>query len=101
MAKAKILVVEDDRDLAMLTVRQLEGQGYQVLCAEDGRSTMQLLKDESVDLILLDVMLPDCDGHELCRQICSVYEYPIIFMSCLGDSSTIVQAFRGGAVIIW
>lgn len=93
---AKILVVEDDKDLAMLTARQLEGQGYQVFCAEDGKSTLQILKDESVDLILLDVMLPDCDGHELCQRICSIYEYPIIFMSCLGDSTTIVQAFRGG-----
>ena len=93
---AKILVVEDDRDLAMLTARQLEGQGYQVFCAEDGKSTIQLLEEESVDLILLDVMLPDCNGHELCQRICSVYEYPIIFMSCLGDSTTIVQAFRGG-----
>ena len=45
---------------------------------------------------MLDVMLPDCNGHELCQRICSVYEYPIIFMSCLGDSTTIVQAFRGG-----
>lgn len=94
--KTVILLVEDDKDLAMLTAKQLQGQGYQVVCAEDGRSTMKQLAENPVDLILLDVMLPDCDGHELCEQIRSRYEYPIIFMSCLGDSTTIVQAFRGG-----
>lgn len=94
--KAMILLVEDDKDLAMLTAKQLQLQGYQVICAENGRSAMKQLEENSVDLILLDVMLPDCDGHELCEQIRSRYEYPIIFMSCLGDSTTIVQAFRGG-----
>lgn len=94
--KAMILLVEDDKDLAMLTAKQLQWQGYQVICAENGRSTMKQLEENPVDLILLDVMLPDCDGHELCEQIRSRYEYPIIFMSCLGDSTTIVQAFRGG-----
>lgn len=94
--KAMILLVEDDKDLAMLTAKQLQGQGYQVICAEDGRSTMKQLEENPVDLILLDVMLPDCDGHELCEQIRARYDYPVIFMSCLGDSTTIVQAFRGG-----
>lgn len=94
--KATILVVEDDRDLAMLTARQLQGQGYQVVCAEDGKTTMAQLEKMPMNIILLDVMLPDCDGHELCERIRSKYDYPIIFMSCLGDSTTIVQAFRGG-----
>lgn len=96
MSKTKVLLVEDDRDLMMLTARQLESRGYQVLCAGDGQSAMQSLTETSVDIILLDVMLPDADGHELCQQICSLYKYPVIFMSCLGDSTTIVQAFRGG-----
>ena len=56
----------------------------------------ELLEKQEVDLILLDVMLPDCDGHELCERIKESYNYPVIFMSCLGDSTTIVNAFRGG-----
>ena len=96
MKDTTILVVEDDADLAMLTARQLQSRGYRVVCAEDGEKTMLRLGEQPVDLILLDVMLPDCDGHELCERIRSKYTYPIIFMSCLGDSTTIVQAFRGG-----
>lgn len=96
MKDTTILVVEDDADLAMLTARQLQSRGYRVVCAEDGEKTMLRLEEHPVDLILLDVMLPDCDGHALCERIRAKYTYPIIFMSCLGDSTTIVQAFRGG-----
>ncbi len=96
MSKETILLVEDDEDLAIVTRLQLENEGYHVLWTADGASTMEVLEKQEVDLILLDVMLPDCDGHELCEQIKQYYSYPIIFMSCLGDSVTIVNAFRGG-----
>lgn len=96
MSKETILLVEDDEDLAMITQLQLKNEGYQVIWTADGAATMELLEKQEVDLILLDVMLPDCDGHELCERIKESYNYPVIFMSCLGDSTTIVNAFRGG-----
>ena len=96
MSKEKILLVEDDEDLAMITQLQLKNAGYQVIWTADGATTMEVLEKQAVDLILLDVMLPDCDGHELCERIKKNYSCPIIFMSCLGDSTTIVNAFRGG-----
>lgn len=96
MNKAVILLVEDDKDLMMVTSLQLEEEGYQVYCAENGARTKAVLQEHKVDLVLLDVMLPDCTGHELCNWIREHYNYPIIFMSCLGDSDTIVQAFREG-----
>ena len=96
MNKAVILLVEDDKDLMMVTSLQLEEAGYQVYCADNGTRTKAVLQEHKVDLVLLDVMLPDCTGHELCNWIREHYNYPIIFMSCLGDSDTIVQAFREG-----
>jgi DNA-binding response OmpR family regulator len=96
MNEGVILLVEDDEDLSLITTLQLQERGYQVLCAKDGKSTLELLGQSVVDLILLDVMLPDCTGHDLCKRIREQYEYPIIFMTCLSDSDTIVQAFRNG-----
>ena len=62
--KERLLVVEDDEDLLMITARQLERAGYEVLCAKDGESASKLLTTERIDLMLLDVMLPDCDGQD-------------------------------------
>lgn len=97
--KAEILLVEDDVELSAITAKQLERYGYQVACASTGHAALAALDRMQIDLLLLDVMLPDCDGHELCEQLRSEeigYQGAIIFMSCLGDSSNIVSAFRRG-----
>lgn len=97
--KARLLLVEDDEDLSIIMSMQLGRRGYQVLPAMNGAQALALLHSEQVDLVLLDVMLPDCEGHELCRMFrgdaCG-YQGPIIFMSCMGDGETIVNAFRKG-----
>lgn len=98
-SETKILLVEDDKELSAITKMQLKGRGYQVECAMDGAEAMQKLLSQRIDLILLDVMLPDTDGHELCQRMRGEeagYRGPIIFMSCLGDSGNIVEAFREG-----
>jgi len=94
-----VLLVEDDENLLANTSVQLKRHGYEVLPAVNGEQAQALIKEEQIDLILLDVMLPDCSGHELCQIFRSEdydYQGPIIFMSCLGDSTNIVDAFRGG-----
>lgn len=95
----RILLVEDDEELSVVTALRLRKCGYNVVCAMDGKQTLERLKEERVDLVLLDVMLPDMDGHELCTKMRGEeigYAGPIIFMSCLGDSKNIVDAFREG-----
>ena len=97
--KTRVLLVEDDKELLSLTTMQLKLRGYDVVCAENAAMVYDILENNQVDVILLDVMLPDADGHEVCEKIRSdAYKYdgPIIFMSCLGDSSNIVEAFREG-----
>jgi DNA-binding response OmpR family regulator len=94
-----IMLVEDDEDLSKITSRQLMRRGYKVRTALDGKSALEIMDSERIDIVLLDVMLPDYDGHELCSLFRSDrygYHGPIIFMSCLGDSVNIVDAFRNG-----
>lgn len=95
----RILLVEDDEELSVVTALRLKNCGYQVVCALDGKQAIERLLAEQIDLILLDLLLPDMDGHELCSRIRSEeidYQGPIIFMSCMGDSTNIVEAFRKG-----
>ncbi len=98
-SETRILLVEDDEELSTVTAMQLRSRGYQVVCALNGEQAMERLLSEQMDIILLDVLLPDIDGHELCQRMRGEeggYGGPIIFMSCLGDSGNIVDAFREG-----
>ncbi len=97
--KTKVLLVEDNDDLRLITLLQLRQLGYEAVGAATGQEALDVLKNERIDIILLDVMLPDCDGHDLCVRIQGEeigYGGPVIFLSCLGDSENIVEAFRKG-----
>jgi len=67
MAKAKILLVEDDKIQAGVTKDYLEANGYEVICVRDGKSAIKMAKTQHVDLILLDLILPDINGNEVAR----------------------------------
>lgn len=92
----RILLVEDDQDLSIITHASLAHAGHQVDDAFTCAEAEALLADNEYDLILLDIMLPDRSGDELCRSIRQECDCPIIFMSCLEDSDTIVGALRSG-----
>lgn len=67
LLKAKILLVEDDREQAQFVRDFLERKGYEVIWAENGASAIKIAKTVPIDLILLDLILPDISGHEVCR----------------------------------
>ena len=92
----RILLVEDDQDLSTITRANLIHAGHQVDPAFTCAQAEALLEQQSYDLILLDIMLPDRSGDELCRSIRRSCDCPIIFLSCLEDSDTIVGALRSG-----
>ena len=99
VSEIRILLVEDDEELSAIVALRLRNRGYQVVCAMDGAQTIEAVSGQRIDLVLLDVLLPDTDGHELCKKMRSEeigYYGPIIFMSCMGDSENIVDAFREG-----
>ena len=91
-----ILLVEDDHDLSEITRTYLTHAGYEVDAAFSYADAKALLSEKEYDLILLDIMLPDRNGDELCREMRDTCACPIIFMSCLEDSDTIVGALRSG-----
>ena len=65
----RILLIEDDNDLSMATAMGLEQRGYSVDAVYTGAAALETLEHERIDLILLDVMLPDIEGHELILQM--------------------------------
>lgn len=91
-----ILLVEDDQDLSIITHTNLTHAGHRVDDAFTCAQAETLLSQNQYDLILLDIILPDRSGDELCRAIRKDCDCPIIFMSCLEDSETIVGALRSG-----
>ena len=96
MSMYHILLVEDDQDLSTIAHANLTYAGHQVDDAFTCAQAEELLSQNEYDLILLDIMLPDRYGDELCRTIRQDCDCPIIFMSCLEDSDTIVSALRSG-----
>ena len=92
----RVLVVEDDADLSLITALNLVKQGYQVDQAYTCKQARQLLGENIYDVILLDVVLPDMQGTQLCAAIRSECDCPIIFMSCLSDSEVIITALKNG-----
>lgn len=92
----RALIVEDDEDLAAITQVHLTRGGYDSDVAGTCTAARELLHKDAYDLILLDEILPDARGDALCRVIRSECSSPIIFMSCLDDSETIIAALRSG-----
>jgi len=82
---AKILVVDDEKDFHTMMAIRLESYGYEVISAYDGKEGLMKAKSESPDLILLDVMMPEIDGFEVCTLLKNDKQYsgiPIII--CTG-----------------
>lgn len=97
MEKISILLVEDDYALAMGTEYTLKAEGYEVLHASTLQEAKMLLSDD-VDLILLDVMLPDGSGYDFCRYVRDRQNYvPIIFLTAVSDEVNLVQGLEIGA----
>ncbi|WP_274654900.1 response regulator YycF [Paenibacillus humicola] len=77
----KILVVDDEQPIADILKFNLEKEGYQVICAFDGGEAVRLAFEENPDLILLDLMLPVKDGMDVCREVRSRLQTPIIMLT--------------------
>ncbi|MFC2097775.1 response regulator transcription factor [Bacteroidota bacterium] len=80
--RANILYVEDDKTLSFITKDNLEENGYNIFCCEDGQTAIELFKNQDFDLCILDVMLPRLDGFNLAKKIRkSNKDIPIIFVT--------------------
>ena len=94
----RILLVEDEESLRDLIQLNLEMEGFEVVAAGDGRRALKYSKEQHFDLLLLDVMLPEMDGFQLCEQIrLTNYEVPIIFLTAKDTAADRVAGLRKGA----
>lgn len=91
----KILVVEDDKLIQSSLKEALEIKGYQVIQATCVKQTWQYL-DDSIDLMIMDIRLPDGNGITLCRQIREQFSMPLLFLTCQNDEDSIVEALNAG-----
>lgn len=93
----KILLVEDDKDLNLLTSAYLKSEGYQVETAFNGLDALKLFQEEKFDLVLSDIMMPYLDGFELARMIRKEnQEIPILFMSARDDKPSKQLGYKVG-----
>lgn len=93
----KILVVDDEKVIVKGIKYNLEQEGYQVVCAYDGEEAVNLAKDSSIDLILLDVMLPKMDGLTACRTIRGFSNVPIIMLTARSEDIDKILGLEYGA----
>ncbi|HLP38444.1 response regulator transcription factor [Lacibacter sp.] len=94
----KILLVEDEMHVVSFIKKGLTEEGFDVTVAFDGNTGLQLFYDNQFDLIILDIMLPDKNGLEVCKDVRKVNNnIPVLFLTALGTSENIVLGLETGA----
>lgn len=97
MANKRILVVDDEKLIVKGIRFSLEQDGMDVDCAYDGEEALKLARENSYDLLLLDVMLPKYSGFEVCQQIRDFSDVPIIMLTAKGDDMDKILGLEYGA----
>jgi len=98
--KYKILVVDDELHIRNILKFQLEKNGYLVILAENGEEALQMVRRESPDLVILDLMMPKMDGFEVCKRIRENYQttqIPIIMLTAKSDLPDRLKGLKDGA----
>lgn len=100
MNRNKIVVIEDEPDIVEVVSYNLKREGYQVLTAERGDEGLNLVRNQSPSLVILDLMLPGMDGLSVCQQLKSdpiIKDIPVVIISAKGEESDIVIGLELGA----
>ena len=93
----KILVIEDEKEMARGLKDILEFEGYEVLTAETGKEGIQAASRKEPDCIILDLMLPDISGYEVCEQIRQKHRIPILMLTAKSQDHDKIRGFKVGA----
>ncbi len=87
------MIVEDEPELRQLLASYLINDGYSVVEAEDGVAAISLFGRETVDLVILDIMIPKIDGYGVCEYVKKQSNVPVIFLSALDDEKSMVKGY--------
>jgi len=93
----KILVIDDDPDVGQILNMKLTRAGYEVAIATGGKEGLEKARDDHPDLILLDIMMPDMDGWQVCGRLREMTDVPIIMLTVLGRQEETTKGLRLGA----
>jgi two-component system, OmpR family, response regulator len=94
--KPTILIADDDENIRMVTQLYLEKEGFQTKVACDGKEALDLLEQEKIDCAVIDLMMPNVDGWELCEKIKDYYEIPILMLTARAEAEDIIRGFKLG-----
>jgi len=97
---ANVLLVEDEKSIVTLIKYNLEKEGFKVFCAETGEDALKIIKEKIPDLVILDWMLPDLSGVEVCRQIKKdkkLKNIPILILTAKGEPDDKIKGLEVGA----
>lgn len=94
---SKVLVVDDDKNINKLIESLLKNENYEVIVAFDGENALEKLENEKVDMLITDVMMPNMDGWELCKEVRLFSSMPILMLTVLGEATQKVKGFGIGA----
>lgn len=97
MKKKKILVVEDEVKILEVVTSLMEKQGYEVYQAEEGKQALEIFNNNEISLIILDLMLPDISGEEICMKIREKSRVPIIMLTAKIDEANLLRGLDIGA----
>lgn len=92
-----ILIIEDEEKVSMVLKAYLEKEGYRVWCTVKGIEGLELFKEEDFQLVILDLMLPDIDGEEVCERIRNISDVHIFMLTAKGDLSNRIEGLNIGA----
>ena len=95
--REKVLIVDDDAKLRKLLRKYLDGYGFRVLTLPDGLSVMQTIQEETPDIIILDIMLPQRDGLEVLKDIRTEFPVPVIMLTAKGEETDRIVGLELGA----
>ncbi|WP_425449445.1 response regulator transcription factor [Dethiothermospora halolimnae] len=93
----KILIVDDDKKICQLVEMFLEKEQFEVIKAHDGEVAIKKFKEETPNMVILDIMLPKMDGYDVCREIKKISDVPIIMLTAKGETFDKVLGLRLGA----
>lgn len=96
-SKAKILVVDDDAAIRQMLELRLSMAGYDVATVADGQDALAFFEENQADLVVLDVMLPQINGFQVCQQLRQDSSIPVVMLSALGDIKDRIAGLEAGA----
>jgi two-component system, OmpR family, KDP operon response regulator KdpE len=93
----KLLVIDDDSAVTDLLTLLLKSQGFEVSATNNSADGLSMIRELQPDLVVLDLMMPEMDGWEVCRSVRQFSQVPIIILSALNDPSMIASVLDAGA----